>query len=71
MDLLEVAAYVILALLVIQFLRLILADGDLSLMWAEKFGKGSGETAVSCILYFGKVKVKINSNLNQSIWPGS
>lgn len=41
MDLLEVAAYVILALLVIQFLRLILADGDLSLMWAEKFGKGS------------------------------
>lgn len=71
MDLLEVAAYVILALLVIQFLRLILADGDLALMWAEKFGKGPGENAVSLILYFGKVKVKINSNLNQSIGPGS
>lgn len=47
MDYLEVAAYVILALLVIQFLRLILADGDLELMWTEKFGKGPGENVVS------------------------
>lgn len=38
MDILTAALYIILAFIVIQLLRLAFADGDLGLMWAERFG---------------------------------
>lgn len=39
MDMLTVVVCIIIAILVIQFFRFVFADGDLTLLWAEKLGK--------------------------------
>lgn len=51
MDMLTAALYIILAFIVIQLLRLAFADGDLGLMWAERFGLKPGEDNCRLFLF--------------------
>ena len=43
MSWIELFFYLFILFVVVQFIRLILADGDLKLMWADRFGYKPGE----------------------------
>ena len=57
MDVLTIIAFLLVVFLIVQAVRLFFADGDLPLMWAERFGIPTGvyiwEILFALLLSFG------------------